>query len=204
MRRIPGPMRNGTARNNGFNAEARRDSRQCRYRSTVRRRCGWTLVEMVVTITIMSVLTGIAIKTLTTLLLSERTGVQHVVDLATVSRLARQFRQDVHSAKSVEVNSATASKPLLQVTIAEGHQIDYQVQDAGLLRRELRPDKSVHNELWRLKKTQFECQTNSGTPQIVTLVLKGSDRVRNAGKTNSTLKVMQIDAIAGRDRESSQ
>lgn len=155
---------------------------------------------MLVTISVMSVLTGVAIKTLSSVLIAERNGVQHVVDLATVSRLARQFRQDVHGASAVEINSDAPGKPLLQVTIAEGHQVDYQIQTPGLLRTERRPDQSVRNELWRLKQTQFQCLATTGSPQMVTLVIAPQQSDKTVGKPRTTMNEVRIDAIRGRDR----
>lgn len=165
-----------------------------------RRRPGWTLIEMLVTLAVMGTLTGIAVKTLTSMLLSEHRGIEHVAQLATMARLARTFRNDVHIATGIEISTDEPQKPLLLVAVDANHQIQYETQPLGLLRTERRANQPVSRELWRLKSARFQCVDSTSTPRLLTLLI-GTPDVHTAGAkaTAPLLKELRIDAVMGRD-----
>lgn len=166
-----------------------------------RSRTGWTLVEMLVTISVMATMTGIVVKTLTAMLLSERSGIEHVSRLATLSRLARQFRTDVHAAAKLEISSDLPDKPLLLLTIGDNHNIQYESQPLGLLRTERRANQPLSRELWRLKPAQFQCVESTGSPRFLTLVVGTLEPNARNKSVVPTMKELRIDAAVGRDRE---
>lgn len=167
-----------------------------------RGRAGWTLIEMLVTLAVMGTLTGIAVKTLTSMLLAERRGVEHVSQLATMSRLARTFRNDVHQSTTYEISAAEPQKPLLLLTLDANHQIHYETQPLGLLRTEHRANQPVARELWRLQPARFRCVESTGPPRLLTLVV-GTPEPHPAGtkapSAASLLKELRIDAVVGRN-----
>lgn len=165
------------------------------------RRAAWTLIEMLVTIAVMATLTGIAIKTLTSLMLSERRGVEHVSQLATMARIARTFRNDIHLATGAEISSDDPQKPLLQLTLDANHQIQYEIQPLGLLRTERRSNQSVGRELWRLKPARFQCVDSTGPPRQLTLIVGTSEPLSGGKTATPLLKELRIDAVVGRDLE---
>jgi prepilin-type N-terminal cleavage/methylation domain-containing protein len=64
---------------------------------TMNRRRGFSLIEMLVVITIGATLSGIAVLMLHALLRSHNTGREHLEYARTINRLAEQFRADVHA-----------------------------------------------------------------------------------------------------------
>jgi prepilin-type N-terminal cleavage/methylation domain-containing protein len=171
------------------------------HRHDTRIRSGWTLIEMLVTIAVIATITGVAVKTLAAMLRSERNGVEHVARLATISRLARQFRADIHKASAIEISTDTPSKPLLLVTVNETQQIQYETKPAGLLRTERRANQQPSIELWRLAKTRFQCVESNGPPRMLTLVIGTlePDPIQGSSPTG-TSKELRLDAVVGRDR----
>jgi prepilin-type N-terminal cleavage/methylation domain-containing protein len=63
-----------------------------------KRSSGFSLVEMLVVISVGTVLTGLAVTTLAGMLHASRAMNEHVYRIATIRRLAEQFRDDVHAA----------------------------------------------------------------------------------------------------------
>lgn len=167
-----------------------------------RQRPGWTLIEMLVTLAVMGTLTGIAVKTLTSLLLSEHRGIEHVSQLATLARMARTFRDDIHLATGVEISTGEPQKPLLLLTIDAHHQIQYETQPLGLLRTDRRANQPVGHELWRLKPARFQCVDSTGKPRVLTLIV-GIPDLHPAGASAAAplLKELRIEAVMGRDLE---
>ncbi len=75
-------------------------------------RCGFSLVEMIVVITVGTALTGLAVTTLASLMHASRAMDDHVYRIATIRRLAEQFRDDVHAAaKSQNVTGTLRVTP---------------------------------------------------------------------------------------------
>lgn len=68
------------------------------------RRGGYTLVEMLVVISVNSALMAVALALIGLLLKAERQGQRHFERVGTVTRLAQQFREDVASARSATLD----------------------------------------------------------------------------------------------------
>lgn len=166
----------------------------------VRPRCGWTLIEMLVTIAVMATMTGIAVKILTTLLRSERLGIEHVTRLATVSRLSRQFRADIHAATDLKL-SADKQQPLVRITTADQRQIQYEIQPQGLFRTEQRPAQPLAaKDLLRLQGTRWRIVESPGPPRLLTLVIETPDSFAvERQQPTGAAREMHIEAIVGRD-----
>lgn len=176
-------------------------NQQLRSRGAAGRRRGWTLIEMLVTVSVMASITGIAVKLLTTLLRSERNGIEHVTRLTTVSRLSRQFRTDVHAATELQVSADNPQQPLLQITSEDRRQIQYEIQPQGLLRTEQRPDQPVTvKDLLRLKNTRFRVVESPVPPRLLTLIIETPDTFAvDAKQPAGDSRELRIDAIVGRD-----
>ena len=76
-------------------------------------RGGFSLVELLVVMTVMSVLLGVVVTLLTTLLHESRTASHQREAQISLGRFAAQFRADVHASKLVELEEAsgTESRP---------------------------------------------------------------------------------------------
>lgn len=164
-------------------------------------RSGWTLIEMLVSVAVIGTMAGMSAKLLTTLLHAERNGIAHVTRLATVSRLARQFRSDVHEARILDMTAAGPDQPLLKITARGERQIRYEVQPNGLLRIEQTADRpGISQELLRLAGSQFRLIEAAGPPRVLTLVLETPDLfATRPALPASPSRELHIDAIVGRD-----
>ena len=165
-------------------------------------RSGWTLIEMMVSIAVIGVMTGMSVKLLTTLLNAERNGIAHVTRLATISRLSRQFRADVHAAQTLEMNQADQTQPLVKIVATGGRQIRYEVQPTGLLRTEQSAAQPViGKELMRLKGSRFRVVDTPGPPRVLTLVVETPDPfAARPALPASPSRELHIDAIVGRQQ----
>jgi prepilin-type N-terminal cleavage/methylation domain-containing protein len=76
-----------------------------------KQRYGFSLVEMIVVITVGAALTGLAVTTLASLMHASRAMDDHVYRIATIRRLAEQFRDDVHAAAKSQNVSGTLRVP---------------------------------------------------------------------------------------------
>ncbi len=83
-------------------------------------RRGVSLVEMLVVITIAAVMVGLAATTMHLLLGAEHEATRSLRFSASVARLARSFRDDLHAARDVELPLPEPGKPAMLVATADG------------------------------------------------------------------------------------
>ena len=168
-------------------------------RGTTARR-GWTLIEMLVTMMVAGAMTGVSVKMLSTLFHSERTGIEHVTRLTTVSRLSRQFRADIHAATDLQL-AGDAQQPLVRITSGDQRQIQYARHPQGLLRTEQRPSRTLNNQdLLRLQGSRFRIEDSKRSPRIVTLIIETPDKFpTDAKQPAGTTRELHIEALLGRD-----
>ena len=98
---------------------------------TCRRRRGFTIIELLVVITVGSVILGISVTTLALLLSVYQTDRTESVYLATQVRLARQFRTDVAEAK--ELTKVDVQAGHWQLDMPDGTAVSYQASEHGVL-----------------------------------------------------------------------
>lgn len=188
--------RQPAGRHRSLTTSATRDARPDRHA-----RRGWTLIEMLLTISLIGTLSGVGVKMLASLLRSEHHGIEHVSRLSTISRLSRQFRSDVHAATAVKIAPDSNATPWLQLTTQAGEDIQYQVHSAGLLRTEKPPTGPVRNDLLRLKGTRFRCLETTTEPRRLTLIIETTAPYPAASKTAAADggRELHVEAVIGRD-----
>jgi hypothetical protein len=91
------------------------------------RRSGVSLVETLVVMSVAGVMMGLAIKTIHLLLGAEHEATKSVRYAASVTRLARAFREDLHAARAVELPAAEPGKPGALVVSTAAGQIRYEL-----------------------------------------------------------------------------
>src|SRR5262249_7667548 len=69
-------------------------------------RRGYSLVEIVLAMGAVAIVLGLCAGLLHVLLRLDRTGRTHLVESATIGRLARQFREDVHASRRAVASAA--------------------------------------------------------------------------------------------------
>jgi prepilin-type N-terminal cleavage/methylation domain-containing protein len=100
-----------------------------------RSRRGYSLIEMLVVITVMSMMVVMGTLTMALLMRSERTGGDALVAAQAGHRLARQFRKDVHAADDATLDTSNPGHPVLNL-IANGRaKVSWSRVEEGLRRR---------------------------------------------------------------------
>lgn len=165
------------------------------------KRDAFTLIEMLIAVSVMMTMMGIAFGLLSALLRAERSGIAHVVRLTTVSRLARQFRSDIHAATDLQLPTADPTKPLLQITAGDQRQIQYEIQPQGLLRTETGSARPIPSrDLMRLKGTRFHVEESATSPRIVTLIIETPEASpADPRRPSGNSREVRVEAVVGRD-----
>jgi len=100
-----------------------------------RKRSATTLVEMLVVMTVASVMVGLAVTTLHLLLGAETESTRAVRYNASLARLARAFREDVHDATTIELPPRDSGQPAtLVLVVGPERTVRYEL-DAHQVRR---------------------------------------------------------------------
>jgi prepilin-type N-terminal cleavage/methylation domain-containing protein len=157
-------------------------------------RRAFTLIEMLVTVSIGAVLMSIAISLLMALSEAEQGGRTHVEQNRAIQRLADQFRRDAHAAEDVVVDGSSPKEWQLKLT---GNEVArYAVKGDDLAREERTGTKVIRRESYQLPKdsTAAIAVDRVANPPIVSLTL-----VPNDASTQSDREI-RIDAVLGRDR----
>jgi prepilin-type N-terminal cleavage/methylation domain-containing protein len=137
---------------------------------TMKRRLGFTLIEIVAALAVTSVLLAIAAGLLHALFRFQEGGQERLRQRVAMDRLARQFREDVHAASGltaegvgspsrVGADASEPSKPLApdakktpdpfrgwRLQLAGSRTIEYRVESDALARSEREGDKPVWRE----------------------------------------------------------
>jgi prepilin-type N-terminal cleavage/methylation domain-containing protein len=115
----------------------------------INRKQAFTLIEMLVVITVGSLLTGLAVLMLFSLAKSHSTGREHLEYRRTINSLAKQFRDDVHASKKTSTeNNATTFYP--SPDSSEAIKFCYQCLSGRIDRTELQGEKIVRLESYIL------------------------------------------------------
>ena len=143
-------------------------------------RHGFTLIEMVAVISMLSILftmTGVIIQFL---LRTDQTVSQQTVLEMTLLKVSRQFRDDVHSATQSSLGpDKQASGELMELSgPAPGStRVKYRVDGATVIRESLDGDHLANREVFRLPDCQIQFrsesteaqQANAGGPRFLVL-----------------------------------
>ena len=157
------------------------------------RRRGYSLVEMVVVIATASVLLGLTVTLLYTLLRVERDGRDQIRHYTTLGRLAAQFRRDAHAATA----ASAIDNRQWKFTLSDNRAVTYRMEPGRLIRLEQAGEASPNRESFALPPgmtAAVEIDTDA-EPTFVGLVMvptpEGSERRRG--------RPIRIDAVLGRD-----
>jgi len=159
----------------------------------MKRRRGYSLVELLVVISMSSVMLGIITVLFTLLFRIERSGRDHVRHSAVLGRLADQFRRDVHA---TPVGGVSVGEPV-QFSPAPDRTITYGTPHGAVIRIERVGSEEVRRESFVLPSS---CSASIGSPPdakgpTVTLSIapRTDTQPRRPGRT------LRVDALLGRD-----
>jgi prepilin-type N-terminal cleavage/methylation domain-containing protein len=159
-------------------------------------RRGYSLIEMVVVMTVGATMLGIAVTLLGALMQAERTGRAHIGQNGVFNRLADQFRRDVHAADGpVVAAKSKAGQPAWRFDMVKGRSVWYIPGDEEIVREERIGHILVRRESCSLPEDCCATITTDAkaSPPIVRLTIAPTDASLRPGHE------IRIDAVPGRD-----
>lgn len=117
----------------------------------VARRGGYTLVEMLVVITLATGVLGLVGTTLAVVSRFERQGVESFARTTAIQNLGRQFRRDARMARSAEVVDGA-----LTFALGDDRRAEYRTVEKSVRRRELVGESAVHADQFDVGSAQME------------------------------------------------
>lgn len=164
-----------------------------RIRRSEQRRGSFSLIEVLVSITLTAVLFG-STAILTVLLFRlERTGRSDLAETMTMGRLVAEFRSDVHAAIHAEFEG-----DLLLLQGWDDQRVHYRIEDEALIRREGIPGGTDRVERYRLRpgnRARWEPNDEDRAGPIV-LVIESAGAQTEPSLRRSPIRV---EAMPGRD-----
>jgi prepilin-type N-terminal cleavage/methylation domain-containing protein len=162
--------------------------------STKMSRRGWTLIELLVVIAVSTVLMGIAVTTLCTLMQAEHNGRGHISRTATIARLAEQFRRDVRAALPPAAGKGEP-KDQWQFALPDDRTVTYQALAGEVERSESLGGKPVRRESYILSA---DCSAEIGLPTDAAPAT-ASLVITSRGSASATSHEIRIEASLGMD-----
>jgi hypothetical protein len=173
-------------------AKPARDGRPARRAA----RRGLSIIEAIVAMVVGSTIFGISVELLALATRETSTGRDQSLSTATLSRLAEQFRGDVHSAEAVSQAKKGDGQILWTLKMSEDKRVEYEPRDDGLRRTEYRGDKVHDRDVFRLPADGIRLELKpTEKPVEATLLIK-----RDGTATDDVGGYeLRIDARVGRD-----
>lgn len=167
-------------------------------------RRGVSLIELLVVMSISGVLLGTA-STMVCMLLSVHKSVRsHVQDSASRSRLAEQFRLDVHAATAIvrlEPGGAGPPAPGWVFRLDGQETLRYVVEPRGIVRCEYRGDKIVGRDVFLFSDdTTAAIEVDSeDLPTVVRLRIESAGGASSDCAGPSPARTISFETVLGRD-----
>jgi len=168
----------------------------------INRRRGFTLIELIVALSLLATILPLAGGTVYLLLRAQTASADSLADAMTLSRFSRTFRADVHAAQSAHVNGEGSRLDEQAVfKLDPPRTISYSGNPAGAIVRTVRNGRSIERrEEFRLAgtRTQFEMAADG---RAVAAVHKPRALTVSGGPVvTATTSTIRIEAFVGRDR----
>ena len=156
---------------------------------------------MVLAIGAVAIVLGLCGGLLHVLLRLDRTGRAHLVETATIGRLARQFRKDVHAAREPRAGGDAGAAANLDLALSGDRRIVYEARERALVRTEHHGATVERRETYTLpfcRDSRFLVRGTDG--QVwVSLELRRAIAKENETGPRSLRHDLQIEALAGKD-----
>ena len=184
-----------------------------------RLRRGWTLVEMLVVVSIMSLLLATVAVMIQTIMRQQRVFGQGVTQQRTLAMLARQIRHDIHAAVRVETTPAqqmgdktkqqadadnAKQTQAIRCSWPDGRSVSYQLHGGRLLRVVSQPgEKRAKRKPFTLPRGAHVrlVESEGGARPLATIEIDyPAGRTATAtGSNTGARRTMVIEALVGRD-----
>lgn len=160
---------------------------------------GFTLVELVTAITLMTILVAVGVGIINVLMKVEQSGRRRMVEASTADVLAHSFRADVRAATKVEpLEAKSGLVASLTLTRPGGSSVSYQVGPTEVKRVEQKEGKEARNIIFRVPKrssTGFDVHQDRGLT-VVSLVYDRESALNAESHSTS----FRAEAVLGRDQ----
>lgn len=134
-----------------------------------KRPSGFTLVELLVVMTIFLFLLSSVALSLGTLFRAQGNLQDELVEANAMSRLSEQFRADAHRATAAIVTNDDEAKTL-QLTLPESTSVTYRLQSQQIVRTAYEGESVLHRDVFKLLEgTTSGCAVTASSPSFVTL-----------------------------------
>jgi prepilin-type N-terminal cleavage/methylation domain-containing protein len=166
-------------------------------------RRGVSLVELLIVISVATVIVGICVTTIHVLLRSERDQSRAVRTAVTLSRLTEVFRDDVHATSNAEIVSHEAQPSRLTLSDADGRQIGYSADGHLLQRVETARGAEIHRDTFHFPSGSTMRFERDESPRLVRMIIDVAAALPHEmpeGRTRSAPpRTLLIEALPDRD-----
>lgn len=138
---------------------------------TSRKRSGWTLIELLATISVLGVVMTLSGTMFVAMSRSERNALRSCAAQQTLARLNEQFRRDVHQADAVEITETDPGQFTLTLAAANSLVSRYAIHQHDLQRLAAAPD-GEHRETYRIPDAVWSFQRTGEPAPKVSLTLQ--------------------------------
>lgn len=159
----------------------------------MRTRRGYTLIEMLTVIVLISTLLGLGSLVIHRMVRAERAGRAALDDSATLARLAEEFRRDAHQARS-----ATRDAEGLALALPGEVRVEYRIREGALHVLRFVPDTT---EGERLAAETVHRSSRQGTPRVDVVEQDGLTIALLAfgDPEQTTARAVRVEAVVGFD-----
>ncbi len=157
----------------------------------MKKRNGYSLAEMLVVITVASVLLSITAQLVSRAMRVDAAWREQGDVARSMSRLARDVRNDVHQARNV---AGTQDPLTLEITCADGVKVSYTVAVHEIIRSSQHDEEQLEREYYKISADQqVVLKSLSDSPRIE---LQVTEQVKLAGETPRV--ILHVTAEVGR------
>lgn len=173
-------------------------------------RRGYSLIELLVVISISTVATGGSVVCISTMLKAERLTAAAAQESQIVARLRSVWKQDVHLALEWNVGSAEQNVDSgCELILKDGRKVRYRSSPSGISRKVLRNDRAEENDVFQFTEgTRFQFyrveQPRLARLKVVRPAIDSSVIAGVSGKSSPNHQgkvVLTFDAALGREAQ---
>jgi len=165
------------------------------------KRSGKSLIELIVVISVMSMVMLIAVRTISQLMRADASGGKSLVAETSLARLSHQFRRDVHAARKAQLvipEENAASR--LQLSLPENTIAEYRPFAEKILRTVRRGEETISRETFHLSRGENRFEISEDDTPIISLVhLRKTAESYENPPGHAREKEIRIEAIRGRN-----
>jgi prepilin-type N-terminal cleavage/methylation domain-containing protein len=166
----------------------------------MKKRSGFTLLELLVVISLLAVILPMAGGTVFFLLRAQSQSADALRDAMAITQLSHVFRSDVHSARSARVAGDSAADEGVLLDLDGSRVIEYRTEPNDFVSRIVRRGETVERrERFRVGPVRPKFAIAEGGREIAVTIAPRARGFVSADKSNITTAGIRIAAIIGRN-----